>query len=74
MTFSRHDCNFSDAMSLKLRLNKTARIQESQLRAKYGDLAYEIAKVGVARHLKSGTANRSLTIEHALEMIHEFGG
>ena len=74
MTFSRHDCDFADAMGLKLRLNKTARTQESQLRAKYGDLAYEIAKVGVARHLKSGTANKSLTIEHALEMIHEFGG
>ena len=73
MTLSKHDQDFADAMSLKLRLNREARLAEAQLREEHGDFRYDIAAKSVSDHQKSGTAGPGLTVEHVLEMMDEMG-
>ena len=43
MTLSKHDQDFADAMALKLRLNREARLTEAWLREEHGDFRYDIA-------------------------------
>ena len=56
MTLSKHEQDFADAMALKLRLNREARLTEARLREEYGDFRYDIAAGCVADHQKAGTA------------------
>ena len=73
MTLSKYDQDFADAMALKLRLNREARLAEAQLREEHGDFRYDIAAKSVSDHQKSGTAGPGLTVEHVLEMMDEMG-
>ena len=73
MTLSKYDQDFADAMALKLRLNREARLAEAQLREEHGDFRYDIAAKSVSDHQKSETAGPGLTVEHVLEMMDEMG-
>lgn len=41
MTLSKHEQDFADAMALKLRLNREARLTEARLREERGDFRCE---------------------------------
>ncbi len=69
MTLSKHEQIFADAMALKLRLNREARITEARLREKHGDFRYDIAAKCVSDHQKAGTAGPDLTVVDVLEMM-----
>ena len=73
MTLSKHDQDYADAMALKLRLNREARLTEAQLREEHGDFRYDIAAKCVSDHQKSGTAGPGPTVGHVLEMMDEMG-
>ena len=73
MTLSKHDQDFADAMALKLRLNREARLTEARLREEHGDFRYDIAAKSVSDHQKAGTAGPGLTVGHVLEMMDEMG-
>ena len=61
MTLSKYDSDFSDAMALKLRLNREAR-QLTEL----DKFRLEIAQETVARHPKAN-------VETVLQMMKEMG-
>ena len=73
MTLSKHDQDFADAMALKLRLNREARLTEARLRGEYGDFRYDIAAECVSDHQKAGTAGPDLTVLVVLEMMERDG-
>ena len=73
MTLSKHDQDFADAMALKLRLNREARLTEARLREEHGDFRYDIAAKSVSDHQKAGIAGPGLTVEHVLQMMDEMG-
>ena len=69
MTLSKHDQDFADAMALKLRLNREARLTEARLREEHGDFRYDIAAKCVSDHQKAGTAGPDLAVVDVLEMM-----
>ena len=71
MTLSKHEQDFADAMALKLRLNREARLTEARLREEHGDFRYDIAAKCVSDHQKAGTAGPGLTVAHVADMMHE---
>ena len=73
MTLSKHDQDYADAMALKLRLNRKARLTEAQLREEHGDFRYDIVAKSVSDHQKSGTAGPDLTVVDVLEMMERDG-
>ena len=73
MTLSKHDQDFADAMTLKLRLNRESRLTKARLWEEHGDFRYDIAAKCVPDHQKAGTAGPGLTVGHVLEMMDEMG-
>ena len=73
MLLSQKDKDFTEAMALKLRLNRKARAEEKRLREKYGDFHYEIAADCVFRHKKGKTAGPNLTIASVLKDMDAWG-
>jgi len=69
MTLSKHDQDFADVMSLKLRLNREARLTEARLREEHGDFRYDIATKCFSDHQKAGTTGPDLTVVDVLEMM-----
>ena len=73
MTLSKHEQDFADAMALKLRLNREARLTEAWLREQHGDFRYDIAAECVSDHQKAGTAGPDLMVVDVLEMMKRDG-
>ena len=73
MSLSQKEKNFTQAMALKLRLNREARAEEKRLRKEYGDFRYDIAADCVFRHKKGETAGPNLTIASVLKDIDAWG-
>ena len=73
MSLSQKEKDFSEAMALKLRLNREARAEEKRLREEYGDFRYDIAGDCVSRHKKGGTAGPNLTIASVLKDMDACG-
>ena len=73
MSLSQKDKDFTEAMALKLRLNREARAEEKRLREEYGDFRYDIAGDCVSRHKKAGTAGPNLTIASVLKDMDAWG-
>ena len=73
MTLSKHGEDFTNAMALKLRLNREARQNEARLKDEYGDFRYDIAAKCVSDHQRAGTAGPGSTIEHVLKIMERYG-
>ena len=73
MSLSQKEKDFTEAMALKLRLNRKARAEEQRLGEEYGDFRYDIARDSVSRHKKSGTAGPGLTIASVLKDMDAWG-
>ena len=73
MSLSQKDKDFTEAMALKLRLNREARAEEKRLREEYGDFRYDIAGDCVSRYEKAGTAGPNLTIASVLKDMDAWG-
>ena len=73
MSLSQKEKDFTEAMALKLRLNREAHAEEQRLRNTYGDFRYDIARDCVSRHKKSGTARPGLTITSVLKDMDAWG-
>ena len=73
MSLSQKEKDFTEAMALKLRLNREARAEEKRLREEYGDFRYDIAGDCVSRHKKGGTAGPNLTIASVLKDMDAWG-
>ena len=73
MTLSKHEQAFADAMALKLRLNREARLTEARLREEHGDVRHDIAAKCGSDHQKAGTAGPGLTVAHVVEMMDDLG-
>ena len=73
MSLSQKEKDFAEAMALKLRISRQARAEEQQLRQKYGDFRYALARDCVSRHLKNGTAGSGLTIASVLKDMDKWG-
>ena len=73
MSLSQKEKDFTEAMALKLRLNREARAEEKRLREEHGDFRYDIAGDCVSRHKKGGTAGPNLTIASVLKDMDALG-